>query len=63
MVITSAVNTKILIIFTTYFGTPKGVRTPDTAVRGRCLNHLTMGAYIGASHFDEALGCGTRIRT
>ena len=26
-------------------GTPKGTRTPDSAVRGRRLNRLTMGAY------------------
>ena len=24
-------------------GDPTGIRTPDTAVKGRCLNHLTMG--------------------
>ena len=26
-----------------FLGSPKGTRTPDTAVKGRCLNHLTMG--------------------
>ena len=28
------------------FGTPKGNRTPDSAVRGRHLDRLTMGALI-----------------
>ena len=28
---------------TVQFGSPKGTRTPDTAVKGRCLNRLTMG--------------------
>ena len=29
-----------------FFGTPKETRTPDSAVRGRRLNRLTMGADI-----------------
>ncbi len=28
------------------FGSPKGNRTPVTAVKGRCLNLLTMGPYF-----------------
>ncbi len=28
------------------FGSPKGNRTPDSAVRGRRLNRLTMGPYF-----------------
>ena len=32
------------------FGTPNGIRTRVVAVKGRCLNRLTMGA-IG--HFGE----------
>ena len=27
------------------FGSPRGNRTPDTAVKGRCLNRLTIGPY------------------
>ena len=27
---------------------PKGIRTPVTAVKGRCLNRLTMEPYFGA---------------
>ena len=47
-------------------GAPKGTRTPVTAVRGRCLNRLTMGAYIdkfGLARWRGLFGCGTRIRT
>ena len=44
-------------------GTPKGIRTPVAAVRGRSLNHLTMGACIRPRLHGEAIGCGTRIRT
>lgn len=29
-----------------YFGVPRENRTPDTAVKGRCLNLLTMGTLI-----------------
>lgn len=31
--------------FKEFIGTPKGIRTPDSAVRGRRLDPLTMGAY------------------
>ena len=34
-----------------FFGTPKGTRTPDSAVRGRRLNRLTMGAYFGLFYY------------
>ena len=27
----------------TFYDDPKGIRTPVTAVKGRCLNRLTMG--------------------
>ena len=27
---------------------PKGIRTPVTAVKGRCLNRLTMGPKLGS---------------
>ena len=29
-------------------GSPKGTRTPVTTVKGWCLNHLTIGPYIGS---------------
>ena len=35
---------KTRIIIYSWIGTPKGTRTPDSAVRGRHLNRLTMGA-------------------
>ena len=38
------------------FGDPKGIWTPDTAVKGRCLNRLTMGPC-------KNFGSGGRIRT
>lgn len=41
-------NKKILEIIgisRIFIGTPKGIRTPDSAVRGRRLDPLTMGAY------------------
>ena len=39
------------------FGDPKQVRTADSAVKGRCLDHLTMGPYfvcflVAASRFE-----------
>ena len=33
----------------TFSGDPKGIRTPVTAVKGLCLNLLTMGPYLVAA--------------
>ena len=46
-------NTKKTTASAVVFGTSKGNRTPDFALRGQRLNRLTMEAY----------GWGTRIRT
>ena len=35
------------------FGDPWGNRTPDTAVKGRCLNRLTNGPEIGGPTWDR----------
>ena len=43
MVYKNKKNTLILCVIN---GTPKGTRTPDSAVRGRRLNRLTIGAKI-----------------
>ena len=40
---TNKKNKPILDLF--FFGTPMGNRTPDSAVRGRRLNRLTMRAF------------------
>ena len=34
---------KIKALYIVFFGSPKGNRTPDTTVKGWCLNRLTMG--------------------
>ena len=34
---------KIKTLDIVFFGSPKGNRTPDTTVKGWCLNRLTMG--------------------
>ena len=47
-----------------FFGDPYGTRTHVTAVKGRCLNHLTNGPYERRSAMRCALfGSGTWIRT
>ncbi len=48
---------------TPYFGDPYGTRTHVTAVKGRCLNHLTNGPYKKRSKRCALFGSGTWIRT
>ena len=47
------------------FGDPYGIRTHDTAVKGRCLNRLTKGPYsfVILRRCDRFNGSGGRIRT
>ena len=47
------------------FGDPYGTRTHVTAVKGRCLNHLTNGPYEKGAGDGSApfFGSGTWIRT
>ena len=46
------------------FGDPYGTRTHVTAVKGRCLNHLTNGPYKRRSQKAAPFfGSGTWIRT
>ena len=45
------------------FGDPYGTRTQVTAVKGRCLNHLTNGPKKGAARTLRLHGSGTWIRT
>ena len=47
-----------------FSGDPYGTRTHVTAVKGRCLNHLTNGPYKGRSVIAAPFsGSGTWIRT
>ena len=47
-----------------FSGDPYGTRTHVTAVKGRCLNHLTNGPYKGRSvNAAPFSGSGTWIRT
>ena len=48
-----------------FFGDPYGTRTHVTAVKGRCLNHLTNGPYEKGAGDGSApfFGSGTWIRT
>ena len=43
------------------FGDPTEVRTRVTAVKGRCLNHLTIGPYVKVTVYF--FGSGGQIRT
>ena len=45
------------------FGDPNGIRTHDTAVKGRCLNRLTNGPYVGRIKDPPFFGSADWIRT
>ncbi len=43
------------------FGSPKGNRTPDSAVRGQCLDRLTMGPFLWTGIVYYILYCFASI--